>query len=88
MEKFILKLFVSGNTNNSQKAIENLEKVCKKALENNYELTVIDVFEDPDLAEKMNILATPTVIKEQPDPVRRIIGDLSDSDRVSNVLDL
>ena len=51
-------------------------------------LTVIDVFEHPHLAEKMNILATPTVIKEQPDPVRRIIGDLSDSDRMSNVLDL
>jgi circadian clock protein KaiB len=88
MEKYVLKLFISGKTNNSQKAIENLEKVCKKALDSNYELTIIDVFEEPDLAEKMNILATPTVIKEQPDPVRRVIGDLSDSDKVSNVLDL
>ncbi len=88
MEKYILKLFIAGDSTNSQKAIKNLESVCNENLDSNYELTIIDVFENPDIAEKLNILATPTVIKEQPSPVRRVIGDLSDSERVSYILDL
>jgi len=86
--KCILKLYVTGQTPNSQKAIETLEKVLKMELKGTYTLQVIDVLKNPQLAEEDKILATPTLTKVLPPPVRKIIGNLSDIDKVLLGLDL
>jgi circadian clock protein KaiB len=88
MEKYLIKLYVTGRTPRAQQAIRNLEQICEKELDGRYELVVIDVLERPQLAEDEKILATPTVVKELPVPMRRIIGDLSDTERVLLGLDL
>lgn len=88
MEKYIIKLYVTGRTPRAQAAIENLRRICERELGGRYELAVIDVLDHPQLAEDEKILATPTVVKELPAPIRRIIGDLSDSERVLLGLDL
>jgi len=73
---------VAGSTLRATTAIENLRRICEKDLKGRYELEVIDVLEHPDLAENDKILATPTLIKQLPPPLRRVIGDLSDSEKV------
>ena len=92
MAKYVLKLYVTGETPRSKRAIDNLQKLCrgelKEALEDEYELLVIDVLEQPQLAEDERILATPTLIRELPPPVRRVIGDLTDTGKVLLGLDL
>jgi len=88
MQKYLIKLYVTGQTPRSQSAITNLRRICEDELRGLYEMIVIDVLERPQLAEDEKILATPTVVKELPAPIRRIIGDLSDSDRVLLGLDL
>ncbi len=88
MNKYLLKLYVTGQTSRSQRAIANLRQICDQELDGQYEMVVIDVLERPQLAEDEKILATPTVVKELPTPIRRIIGDLSDSDKVLLGLDL
>src|SRR5438128_7437 len=88
MQKFLLKLFVTGQTPRSLRAIANLRRICDEELDGLYEMVVIDVLERPHLAEDEKILATPTVVKELPQPIRRIIGDLSDFERVLVGLDL
>jgi circadian clock protein KaiB len=80
--KFILKLYVTGQTPRAETAVANLRKICEEELDGRYELIVIDVLEDPDAAEEDRIMATPTLIKQLPPPLRRIIGDLSNKDRV------
>jgi circadian clock protein KaiB len=77
-----LKLYLVGTTRSSAKAIEELKALLEEKFKGQYYLEVIDVLKNPQLAESDNILATPTVIKSEPEPVRRIIGDLSDSDKV------
>jgi circadian clock protein KaiB len=86
--KYVLKLYVTGQTPRSQRAIANLRRLCEEELEGAYEMMVIDVLERPQLAEDEKILATPTLVKELPMPMRRIIGDLSDSEKVLLGLDL
>ena len=86
--KCILKLYVTGQTPNSQKAIKNLKKVLAMELKGAYSLEVIDVLKNPQLAEEDKILATPTLTKVLPPPVRKIIGDLSSIDKVLSGLDL
>lgn len=86
--RYLIKLYVTGQTPRSQQAIANLRRICEGELSGRYELVVIDVLERPQLAEDEKILATPTVVKELPHPIRRIIGDLSDSERVLLGLDL
>ncbi len=88
MSHFLLKLYVTGQTPRSQRAIVNLKRICEADLGGDYEMVVIDVLERPQLAEHERILATPTVVKELPIPIRRIIGDLSNSERVLLGLDL
>lgn len=82
MNKFKLKLYITGQTPASERAIANLRRICKDKLHGQFELVVIDVLERPQLAEDEKILATPTLIKELPLPLRRIIGDLSDKEKV------
>ncbi len=86
--KCVLKLYVTGQTANSAKAIENLKDVLKNGLSDLYKLKVIDVVKNPQLAEKDNILATPTLLKSSPPPERRVIGDLSDKERILTALGL
>lgn len=88
MDKYVIKLYVTGQTPRSQRAIDNLRRICEEELRGQYDLVVIDVLERPQLAEDEKILATPTVVKELPPPIRRIIGDLSDAERVLVGLDL
>lgn len=71
-----LRLYVTGRTPASQRAIANLEQICAAELQGRYEIEVIDVLEHPQLAEYEKILATPTLVKQLPEPVRKIIGDL------------
>ena len=88
VKKSVLKLYITGQTPRSLAAIANLRKLCEEELRDVYEMVVIDVLERPQLAEDEQILATPTVIKSLPPPIRRIIGDLSDRERVLLGLDL
>ncbi len=88
MNKVLLKLYVTGQTPKSERAIANMRRICEGELEGQYELVIIDVLERPQLAEDEKILATPTLTKELPLPLRRIIGDLSDSDKVLLGLDI
>ena len=88
MDRYKLKLYVTGKTPRAERAIENLQHLCAEELEDKYEMVVIDVLERPQLAEDEKILATPTLIKQLPLPIRRIIGDLSDRERVLVGLDL
>jgi circadian clock protein KaiB len=81
-ESFILKLFVSGRSPRAERAIDNLRRLCEEELAGCYELQVIDVLAHPELAESERILATPTLIKQLPPPLRRVIGDLSDREKV------
>ena len=88
MNKHILKLYVTGRTATSERAIANLHRICAEDLEGQYEVKIIDVLENPQLAENEKILATPTLIKDLPPPVRRLIGDLSNTEKVLLGLDL
>jgi circadian clock protein KaiB len=83
-----LRLFVTGSTPRSVRAIENMHKICTDYLEGKYELEVIDVYQDVDATKEMQIVATPTLVKILPEPLRRIIGDLSDTERVLAGLNL
>ena len=87
MDKFSLRLYITGQTPRSKRAIANLRRICEE-LGGEYEVEVIDVLERPQLAEDEKILATPTVIKVLPPPVRRVIGDLSNTEQVLIGLDL
>lgn len=88
MKQYTLKLYVTGNSLHSQRAVANLHQLCTDMLPNKYELSVVDVLADPDQAEQDRILATPTLIRVRPEPARRVIGDLSDTQRVMLALDL
>lgn len=85
---YILKLYVAGNTPNSVRALRTLNQILEKEFQGVYALKVIDVLKNPQLAEEDKILATPTLAKILPPPVRRIIGDLSDREKVLIGLDL
>ena len=85
---YILKLYVAGNTPNSMRALKTLKEILETEFQGVYALKVIDVLKNPQLAEEDKILATPTLAKILPPPVRRIIGDLSDREKVLIGLDL
>ena len=84
----VLKLYVTGQTLNSRKAVENLRNILAGELKGAYKLQIIDVLKRPQLAEEEKILATPTLAKTLPAPVRKIVGDLSDKEKVLLGLDL
>ncbi len=88
MNKYLLKLYIAGHTSHSVKALYNLRQMCEKELAGRYELEIIDVLENPQRAEDAKVMVTPMVIRELPPPVRRVIGDLSECDKVLIGLDL
>jgi circadian clock protein KaiB len=80
--QYKLRLFITGSTPRSTRAIENMRRICEENLEGRYDLEVVDVYQDPEATRELQIIATPTLVKILPEPLRRIIGDLSDRDRV------
>jgi circadian clock protein KaiB len=82
MNNYILKLYISGDSPRAQAAIANLRRICEEDLAGRYTLEIVDVLKNPDAAESDKILATPTLVKRLPPPLRRVIGDLSDKDKV------
>jgi circadian clock protein KaiB len=87
-DKYVLKLYITGMTPRAERAVANLRRICDADLGGEYKLVVIDVLEQPQQAEDEKILATPTLIKMLPPPLRRIIGDMSDTEKVLLGLDL
>lgn len=85
---YTLKLYVSGTTVRSLRAIRNLHTICEEHLQGRYDLEVIDLYQEPQRASTEQLVALPTLIKELPLPLSRIIGDLSDTERVLVGLDL
>ena len=79
---YVLKLYTTGSSSRTASAIANLKRICEDDLAGEYSLEIIDVLEQPEEAETARILATPTLIKELPPPLRRVIGDMSDRDKV------
>ena len=88
MEKFVLRLYVTGRSHLSERAIANLRRICADDLKGRYRMEIVDVLEQPTAAEQHRILATPVVVKDLPPPLRRVVGDLSDRERVILGLDL
>jgi circadian clock protein KaiB len=87
-ENYVLRLYVTGMTPRSSEAIHNIKVICEEFLWGRYTLEVIDIYQQPELASPHQIIATPTLVKSHPLPVRRFIGDLSSRDRLLRGLDL
>ncbi len=87
-EKYVLRLYVTGMTPNSVRAIENMRAICGEYLEGRFDLQIIDVYKQPSLAKGEQIIAAPTLVKKLPPPLRRFVGDLSNTERVLLGLDL
>jgi circadian clock protein KaiB len=85
---YVLRLYVAGLNRISLRAIENLQKICEENLQGRYELEVIDIYQQPVLAQSEQIIAAPTLIKQLPLPLRRFIGDLSQTEKILVGLDL
>lgn len=80
--EWILKLYIAGMTPRSAKALENLKKLCEEYVPGQYSIEVIDLLKNPQLAEGDQILAVPTLVRKLPEPIRKLIGDLSDKEKV------
>jgi len=87
-KKWIMKLYVAGQTAKSIAAFANLSKICDQHLKGKYRIEIIDVLKNPELAKGNQIIAIPTLIRQLPPPVKKIIGDLADTERVLVGLDL
>lgn len=87
-EGYNLRLYVAGQTPKSVAAIANLKKICETHLPGRYNITIIDLMKDPALAQRDQIVAIPTLIRHLPEPLKRIIGDLSNADKVLVGLDI
>jgi circadian clock protein KaiB len=87
-DKWLLRLYVAGQTPKCLAAFANLKKICAEYLDNRYQIEIIDLLENPQLARGDQILAIPTLVRNLPEPVRKIIGDLSNTEKVLVGLDL
>ncbi len=87
-ERYVLRLYITGMTPQSTRALTTIKAICEEHLQGRYELQVIDIYQQPTLAQGDQIIATPTLIRQLPPPLRRFIGDLSDKERVLLGLDL
>ena len=85
---YVLRLYVSGLTPNSQRAIENVSKICTEHLEGRYQLEIIDIYQQPIFAKEGQIVAAPTLVKELPPPLRKFIGDMSKTEKILLGLDI
>ena len=87
-DKYLLRLYVSGMTERSRRSILKITAICKEDLHGEYDLEVVDIHQKPSMAIDEQIIATPTLIKMRPLPLRRIVGDLSNRDRMLLALDI
>jgi circadian clock protein KaiB len=85
---YVLKLYVCGSSPRSTRAVTNIKQICEEHLTGRYDLEIFDLYQHPDLAQTNNVIAAPTLVRSQPEPVRRVIGDLSDEDKVLITLDI
>jgi circadian clock protein KaiB len=86
--EYVLRLYVSGQTPRSIQAIENMRRICAEYLSDRYSLEIIDIYQHPEACQQQQIIAAPTLIKVLPHPLRRIIGDLSNTEKVLVGLEL
>ncbi len=87
-QQYLLRLYITGNTAQSMRAILNLKRICEEHLRGRYDLEIIDIYKKPELAKGEQIIAAPTLIKSLPHPLRKLIGDLSDTEKVLMGLDI
>jgi circadian clock protein KaiB len=87
-ERYVLRLYIAGMTPRSTLALQNIRKLCEEHLEGRYDLQVIDIYQQPVLAEGEQIIAAPTLVKKLPLPLRRFIGDMSNTERILVGMDL
>jgi circadian clock protein KaiB len=87
-DTFVLRLYVAGQTSRCVRAFSNLKRICEEHLANRYRIEIIDLLQDPQLARGDQILAVPTLVRRLPQPIKKIIGDLSNTERVLVGLDL
>lgn len=87
-QRYMLRLFITGMTPRSTEALASIKTICEQNLKGRYDLEVIDIYQHPELAKEAQIIAAPTLVKELPEPLRRLIGNLSDTERVLIGLDL
>jgi len=87
-EGYVLRLYITGMTPRSSQAIEHIREICETHLKGHYELEVIDIYQSPSVAQAEQIIAAPTLIKKLPLPLRRLVGDLSNEERVLAGLDV
>jgi circadian clock protein KaiB len=87
-KKYVLRLYVAGATQKSTQSIMNIKRICEEHLKGRYDLEVIDIYQQPVLAKGEQIIATPTLVKKLPPPLRRFIGSMYDVDRILVGLDL
>jgi circadian clock protein KaiB len=80
--RYLLKLYITGTTPRSSEAIRNIKKICEEELKGRYDLEVIDVYQQPGLAKTEQILAAPTLIRKLPLPLRKLVGDMSNKQKV------
>lgn len=84
--RFVLRLYVSGMTTRSRQAIDNIRHLCEEHLAGRYDLEVIDIYQQPAMAKEGQVIAAPTLVKELPLPLRKVIGDMGDPGRIMVVL--
>jgi circadian clock protein KaiB len=87
-EKYVLRLYVTGMTAKSKLAVQNIKKICEENLKDRCDLEIIDIYRDPVLAKGDQIIATPTLIKKLPVPLRKFIGDMAETEKILVGLDL
>lgn len=87
-KEYVLRLYVAGTTSKSIRAVANIKQICESSLKNRYDLEVIDIYQQPVLVKGEQIIAAPTLVKRLPLPLRKFIGDMSDTERILVGLDL
>jgi circadian clock protein KaiB len=87
-KEYVLRLYVAGTTSKSLRAVANIKEICETSLKNRYDLEVIDIYQQPVLTKGEQIIAAPTLVKQLPLPLRKFIGDMSDTERILVGLDL
>ncbi len=87
-KEYVLRLYIAGTTSRSARAVANIKEICESSLKNRYDLEVIDIYQQPVLVKGEQIIAAPTLVKKLPLPLRKFIGDMSDTERILVGLDL
>jgi circadian clock protein KaiB len=87
-KEYVLRLYIAGTSSKSVRAVANIKEICESSLKNRYDLEVIDIYQQPVLMKGEQIIAAPTLVKKLPLPLRKFIGDMSDTERILVGLDL